>query len=301
MSQLGKSNLNLNLNLNLGAASSGVDGTPPGVRINTQEFRKLASINALQEVRRTVQTVRYREFWNPELQANIYVDAFVRAYPRWLEKLTAERGLIDTLKNQLVGEIDHELKQVLDAAPERESRFAEIIHQDSAEGALSYWYGMLMLEPSAAPGTALLVRAARRIGELVVMCLKHHYRFPRPSQLCPAIVPMIDAPAHPSFPSGHSLQARLISRCLELARPDLPQAKGLLDDLAERIGHNRIIAGLHYPKDHEAGLKAADAVFEMLTANGPEGKPMVPAFADLVGVARGEFAPQGDPRLKPIA
>ncbi|HWC04925.1 MAG TPA: hypothetical protein VHF87_19405 [Methylomirabilota bacterium] len=305
MGQLGTSNLNLNLNLNLGAATSAPDGTAPGVRINTQEFRKLASVDALAETRETVNTVQYREFWNPELQAYVYLNAFVLAHPGWFETL---RAVVDPLEKQLRREIDDELRQALDAAPERESRFAEIIHQDGAEGALSYWSGMLMLEPAAAPATTLLVRVARRIGEMVAVCLKHQYRFPRPSQLCPAILPMIDVPAHPSFPSGHSLQTRLISRCLERARSGLPQAGPLLRDLAERVGQNRIIAGLHYPLDHEAGVKAADACYEMLTGLETPGKesilqkkqPSVPAVVHLLKLAESEFATRAVPRLQPI-
>ena len=223
MSQLGKSNLNLNLNLNLGAGGAAAGGSAPGgVRINTQEFRKLANIQALGDTQQTLGEVRYREFWDPELQANVYLNAFVVAHPDWLPKLI---GVVDGKEKQLRAEIDDQLKGVLDAAPERESRFAEIVHQDSGEGAISYFAGMIMLVPSASPATTLLIQVARRIGELVAVGLKHHYRFPRPSQLCPAVVPMFDPPAHPSFPSGHSLQCRLIARCLEGARGGVPQSR----------------------------------------------------------------------------
>jgi hypothetical protein len=304
MSQLGKTNLNLNLNLNLGAAGAATAGGPPGVRINTQEFRKLANIQALADTQQTVGEVRYREFWDPELQANVYLNAFVVAYPDWLPKLI---GVVHAKEQQLRAEIDDQLKGVLDAAPERESRFAEIVHQDSAEGAISYFAGMIMLVPSASPATTLLIRVARRIGELVVVGLKHHYRFPRPSQLCPAVVPMFDPPAHPSFPSGHTLQCRLIARCLEGARGGVPQVGSLLRELAERVGQNRIIAGLHYQADHEAGVDAADACYEMLSGEAP-GKTSilktkqtgVPAFVELVELAKAEFFAdsKSQPKLK---
>jgi acid phosphatase (class A) len=279
MGQLGKSNLNLNLNLNLGAAGAATGaGGPAGVRINTEEFRKLVNLDQLARTRETVNEVKYREFWDPELQANVYLNAFVLANPQWLRTLI---GVVGATEERLRREIDEQLKMVLDAAPERESRFAEIIHQDSAEGAISYFAGMIMLVPSVAPATTLLIRVARRIGELAVMGLKHHYRFPRPSQLCPAIVPMCDPPAHPSFPSGHSIQSRLIALCLQHARRGMPQADSMLADLAERIGWNRVISGVHYPADHEAGVAAADACFAMLTR--------VPAFVELVGLAEAEF------------
>jgi hypothetical protein len=271
MGELGKSNLNLNLNLNLSAANPAADGGA-GSRINTQEFRKLANSNAFPFLAGSAaaigplgpgqgQRIMYREFWDAELQAYVYLNEFVTGNPNWLTEI---KGKLKPLEEQLHKTIDQELVRVVDAAPERESRFAEIIQQHTAEGAISYWLGMLMLDPSYAPATCLLVRVARRVGELVGMCLKHEFRFPRPSQLCPAIVPMIDPPAHPSFPSGHALQGRLISLVLKDVRGVLPQANELLDELAERVALNRTVAGLHYPTDNKAGVVAAEEVHKML-------------------------------------
>jgi hypothetical protein len=271
MTQLGKSNLNLNLNLNLGAANPAADGGA-GTRINTQEFRKVADPKAFPFLPGSAaaigpiglgpgQRIAYREFWDGELQAYVYLNEFVTKNSNWLPEIKRE---LEPLERQLRATIDQELVAVLDAAPERESRFAEIIQQHTAEGAISYWHGMLMLDPSYAPATCLLIRVARRVGELVGMCLKHEFRFPRPSQLCPAIVPMVDPPAHPSFPSGHALQGRLISLVLKDVRGVLPQANELLDELAERVALNRTIAGLHYLKDNRAGVLAAEEVHERL-------------------------------------
>src|SRR5262249_59122218 len=136
--------------------------------------------------------------------------------------------------------------------------------------------------------------SARRIGELVVMCLKNEFRFPRPPQLCPAIVPMIDPPVTPSFPAGHALQSYLITRCLkevlreERLGPDgkpqtvetVPQSGLLLDELADRVAHNRIVAGIHYPLDNEAGKVAAEWCYNRLTGLQP--------FHTLVGQAQAE-------------
>jgi len=316
MSQLGKSNLNLNLNLNLGAANPAADGGA-GSRINTQEFRKLAEPTAFpfrakpamsglldpgEDVRKKYpeawkgvalpertgapvdeRRIKYRKFWDGELQAYVYLNEFVTGNPEWLPTITA---VVAPLEQELRAHIDQELVAVIDAAPERESRFAEIMQQHTAEGAISYWHGMLMLDPSYAPATCLLIRVARRVGELVGMCLKDHFRFPRPSQVCPAIVPMVDPPAHPSFPSGHSLQSHLMSRVLKDVRGDLPQANELLDALAERVTLNRTIAGLHYLKDNKAGEAAAEAVYRMLTRPQKGGGPL---FRKLVEDAKGEL------------
>jgi acid phosphatase (class A) len=288
MGQLGKSNLNLNLNLNLSAANPAANGGS-GTRINTQEFRKVANTNVFPFPSGSAtaigplgpgqgQRIKYREFWDGDLQAYVYLNEFVTQHPDWFKKIS---GIARPIKDQLEKNIDQELVRVVDAAPERESRFAEIIQQHTAEGAISYWEGMLMLEPSYAPATCLLIRSARRIGEHVGMCLKNEFRFPRPSQLCPAVVPMIDPPAHPSFPSGHALQGRLISLVLKDVRGALPQANELLDELAERVALNRIIAGLHYPLDNKAGVEAANEIHQMLK----DGL----AFNELVSKAKDEL------------
>jgi hypothetical protein len=44
----------------------------------------------------------------------------------------------------------------------------------------------------------------------------------------------------------------------------------MLDKLAHRIAQNRIIAGLHYPLDNEAGAAAAERCFTLLNAPGSQ-------------------------------
>jgi acid phosphatase (class A) len=187
-----------------------------------------------------------------------------------------------------------QVQRVLDAAPDREDRFLEIIDQHDAEGAIGYFLGMLMIDPNRMPATNLLIRVARRIGEHVVMCLKGEepgFRCPRPSQLCSAIVPMIDPPATPSFPAGHSLQARLIAECLKAATPPI-RPLHLIDDLADRIGENRVIAGVHFPKDDLVGKAVGSWIYTALlqptTAN-------VPKFKALLAAATTELLNQWGP------
>jgi acid phosphatase (class A) len=270
MSQLGKSNLNLNLNLNLSSAAGLAADGGMGCRINTEEFRKLVDsaapfapngATAFGEVDpRRGKRIKYREFWDAELQAYVYLNEFLEKNVGWLGMI---RKKLDPIEEDLRKTMNDQLVEILDHVPERESRFAEILQQHNAEGCISYWLGMLLIDFST-PATYLLVRVARRIGEHVGMCLKQEFRFPRPSQLCPAIVPMVDPPLHPSFPSGHALQSHLISRCMKDVRGALPQANRLLDGLAERVAVNRVIAGLHYPKDNKAGVEAAELCYEML-------------------------------------
>jgi acid phosphatase (class A) len=169
-------------------------------------------------------------------------------------------------------QLNQEILKILDLALEREDRFAEVIDQDDGDGAINYWLGLLNIDPPRHPATNLMIRVGRRVGEHVVMCLKGYFRSPRPSQLCPAIAPMIDPPATPSFPAGHAVQAYLISYLLAGSLPNLPQhdisnlddPKGVLFDLAKRVSQNRIVAGIHYQTDIDAGKAVAIACFRAL-------------------------------------
>jgi PAP2 superfamily len=231
--------------------------------------------------------VHYNQYWDADLQSYMYLQKFVEI-TGWLDSLKAT-ALANGMRSQFMDadQLDREVRQIIDLAPEREERFAEIMDQDDADGATNYWFGMLQISPSRHPATYLMVRVGRRIGEHVVMCLKGLFRSPRPSQLCPAIVPMIDPPSTPSFPAGHAVQAYLISYLLAYSLPRIPQQyrgengtknfdekidfekdedlgteTGVLFDLAERVSVNRIVAGLHYPTDIMAGRAVGIACFK---------------------------------------
>ena len=111
-------------------------------------------------------------------------------------------------------ELGAEVLRILELGLERDARFSEIIDQDDGPGSINYWLGMLKIDPARHPATYLMVHVGRRIGEHVVMYLKGHFSSPRPSQLSPMIMPMIDPPVTPSYPAGHAVQAYLISYLL---------------------------------------------------------------------------------------
>ncbi len=284
---MGALNMNMNMNMNMNAPSA--SGASTRVRFNTADFRKLIP-NQTPPLGVPSPLPTYPQNWDADLRTYFYLDEFIETYHdpskhvagttqppdfSWFWRLPPRAGTPPPLAT-----IDAELMVMLNMAPDREDRFLEIIDQHDAEGAIGYFLGMLMIDPSHYPNTYLLIRAARRIGELASMCLKGYFMFPRPSQVCPAIVPMIDPPMTPSFPAGHAIQARLIALCLEDLRPGNTQRTALLDYLARRIADNRVIAGLHYPIDITAGFAVADECHVMLAA--------CPEFAKLITLAKGE-------------
>jgi membrane-associated phospholipid phosphatase len=242
----------------------------------------------------------FHEFWDADLRAYMFLDDFLtQVIPAAAAAMTTWRAAYAIVARNGGANIPpHEMTQqqlgpevlrILELALEREDRFAEVIDQDDADGAINYWLGMLKIDPARHPATNLMVHIGRRIGEHVAMCLKGDFRSPRPSQLCPAVTPMIDPPVTPSFPAGHAVQSYLISLLLAYSLSDaqgntnLPQhtlppanstlavflaqatrPKGPLFDLAGRVSQNRIVAGVHYPTDIEAGRAVAIQTFKDL-------------------------------------
>lgn len=252
-------NAALDFNVNAGASGGG-NGTR--VRFNTEDYRKSVPLGTVL-VPGTVTAMKFPAYWDAELRACEYLNEFMITYPNWRSLLQADLGSILKSPHNPPTTLQNQLLDMLDRAPDRPDRFNEIVSQHSGDGAIGYFLAMLMIDPRRMSATNLLTRVSRRIGEHVVMCLKGEFRCPRPSQLCSAIVPMIDPPATPSFPSGHSLQAALLARCLEATSPPhLPST--LLDVLARRIGENRIIAGLHYGQDDAVGYAVGTWIFTKL-------------------------------------
>ena len=312
--------LNENENENEGTGSRGLFTAG---RYNTYKIAKQAFVVGDDIVAPSVDgtLTRYDDLggWDAENKGWVYLAEFEKFKSGWFEELheVAQRkwAICDLFQNK--DELKDALADIVDAAGEREDRFAECFHQQDAEGCITYWLAMLGIDPAKHPNTYQLIRYARKLGEMVVMCLKESFNVPRPSQICPAIVPMFDPPRTASYPAGHSLQSYLISYFLKMAMPGIPQSdepaswgeihKGIFA-LARRVAENRVIAGVHYDIDSEGGFLVAqemnkwfkvwsDGWFDQWVVDGEN--PQLPAhqknlaklprFAALLKGARSEF------------
>ena len=262
-------------------SSIGAPGISTRLRYDTQIMTKFLDTSEPKTkalapaISRKIPLVHYNEYWDADVQSYMYLHKFINTHPGWIDDLAAiatGRGIPSQRLDQ--DQLDGQIRRILDLAPEREERFLEVIDQDDADGALNYWLGMLQISPARNPATYLMVRVGRRIGEHIAMCLKGLFSSPRPSQLCPGIIPMIDPPATPSFPAGHAVQSYLVSYLLAYSLPNIPQqtipedlnsASGALFDLADRVSMNRVVAGLHFPTDIAAGKAVGIACFAALT------------------------------------
>lgn len=319
-------NLNLNLNLNLGTSGSRGAGLSP--RYNTEDFAKLnppglptpacwpSASSPPPELPCAPTELRYSRNWDPQLRSWDYVEEFILdggasiatiqariqsqtlfPVPNTIGSAPTTRLDAAALRDQVVG--------VLNASIDRADRALEILDQASAVGALRYWTGMLHIDPSKEKNTFLLMLVARAVGEYVAMRLKSVYRMRRPAQVYPWIMPLIDGPDTPSFPSSHALQAHLISGVLKLAipgsmapvwpptgwRPPLTgtQVAQALDRLAIRVATNREIAGVHYPMDSDCGLYVALFCLDFLYRGCQGPTPTLPLFNVLLNRATFEL------------
>lgn len=81
---------------------------------------------------------------------------------------------------------------------------------------------------------------------------KYHYWLIRPSQADPGITLPIGLPNFPSYPSNHAAISAGMARILGNA---FPAEKARLDAWAEEAALSRVLGGIHYRFDGEAGLE----------------------------------------------
>jgi len=92
---------------------------------------------------------------------------------------------------------------------------------------------------------------------------KYTYNRPRPGQVDSTLTTLIASPASPSYPSEHAAAAGAASTILAYLFPD---KAALFAATAEEAGRSRLVAGVHYPSDIEAGLALGRAVAEQVIA-----------------------------------
>ncbi len=102
-----------------------------------------------------------------------------------------------------------------------------------------------------------LVTVAMSDAMIAAWDAKYTYNRPSPSTVDGSLVTLLDAPDVPSYPSEHAVAAGAAATVLSYLFPD-DTAKYAA--LAEEAAHSRLIAGVNYPSDIEAGLELGRAV-----------------------------------------
>ena len=141
-------------------------------------------------------------------------------------------------------------------------------------------------------------------GAAIAKKLKNKFERARPYQVAEAtgmkfnIMPLeSDSMKTPAYPSGHSLQSRLIA---EYYAEKYPDHKEQLIDRADECGMGRVFAGWHYPSDHKESVKIAKQVYPKINLTR---KSLKESIIDIPRktYARGVFdkADTPNPELKP--
>ena len=129
------------------------------------------------------------------------------------------------------------------------------------------------------PATAALFQKEDEDVHAIIEMAKKDWNRPRPPLQDKRIQPPIDLPQNTSYPSGHSTVGELDALILAELAPDLKEA---IMARGRQIGDDRIIAGVHFPSDVEAGRTLGHALFAKLMAS--------PAFQADLAQAKAEIA-----------
>jgi len=210
--------------------------------------------------------------WSARWWASLVLHDFVATNWRQMTDPIMDTEWIN-IGNTTDSDID---KLTLAARDERAPAMGEILSQD-VEFTTDFM-ALLAITPGSHPNTYRILHIASLIGSYAVLYYKGLRNRPRPSQLCPALLPPIPMPGHASWPSGHATQAWLKALCIEHVlqgvlpgtppQGDLGAVSSNLRTLAIRVARNREIAGLHYPTDSAAGRVLATTIAPFLTSMG---------------------------------
>jgi hypothetical protein len=194
--------------------------------------------------------------WSPEHLSTVILGEFVRARVNgkgWAGiDLTPDRpDAAGTLA---------EIGELIELIEYRSAVMAEALAQSGTF--MDFFRGVLSFTQSSHPATFRLAWAAMRIGAFQAMHHKHLHKRPRPSHVCPSLMPPIDPPAHAAFPSGHATESKLVALTLGAVMPGAAQEP--LNRMAERVARNREVLGVHYPSDSKAGVALATQSHSLL-------------------------------------
>ena len=132
---------------------------------------------------------------------------------------------------------------------------------DQISGIVDYFAQFLMLSRSQRY-TLRVMEMADQAGLMAAMFFKNKFNRGRPQQVFPALVPLIPGPGHPSWPNGHALESHMIALALKHVVPK--NTHPALEALADRLGKNREIAGVHFKSDTDGGKEIAEKIFPYL-------------------------------------
>lgn len=157
---------------------------------------------------------------------------------------------------------------------------------------ISRFYAALGLDPRNPPALPRLARLAERVEDdvrIYVRAAKDHFRRLRPYEIEPRLEPCIEnVKGDLSYPSGHAAFAWAL---YFLLKDMVPERRTELEARTREYARQRMVCGVHFPSDLEAGRLAASRVMDAMSR--------VPRFREEFRAAAQEL--RAALRLPPLA
>jgi len=157
-----------------------------------------------------------------------------------------------------------EIKRLKDLASQRDGAALNQIEFWNTGGPLYRWNEIAInealkhnLNANLAFRALALVHVAAYDGIVSAWDSKYTYNRLRPSQLDSSLQTVLLNPDSPSYPSEYATTAGAASAVLAYLFPDDAQ---MFDAQAQQAGQSRLVAGVEYPSDVQAGLELGRAV-----------------------------------------
>jgi acid phosphatase (class A) len=188
--------------------------------------------------------------------SSIYLGADVSAYQRLLPPPPPDNspaGLAD---------LATVLRLQADRTPEQVSRARQLAaHTPFLMGAAA-WGADFTAENL--PETTKIFRAIRDQSRPAILAAKNAWSRPRPYQRDGRVITCVPKPRSSSYPSGHSADSALWAAILSAA---FPEKAARFEAIVEETMWSRIIGGVHYPTDVQAGRQLGRAIAAKMLAS----------------------------------
>jgi len=172
-----------------------------------------------------------------------------------------------------------DMRAVLNAERSRTEEQVKSAQAD-AEVSVFRFAGVLgpNFDPESVPFTKKFFERVTSDEVQAIRTAKKHFNRPRPFVVSQDIHPIIKQPSDASYPSGHTTFAYLIAIILAKV---VPEKSAALFERAAVYSHNRVVAGVHFPTDVEAGRIASSVIANTLLHEGQFINDLVQAKAEV--------------------
>lgn len=196
--------------------------------------------------------------WGNPLQQHL---PFLEPNVSFLEKLMPQLVKFPFPQNSSKGARE-ELNQLVDFVNETKQDQEALKRYRAYDSSLTKVFAHVIMEQNLGDKGVELIDKLIDDTKPLIIKLKFYFQRPRPYQLAEhyklKLFPYSSKSASsPSYPSGHTLQARVICHVLG---NHFPERFEFFENLAKDVEYSRLYMGLHYPSDNDYALYIAETI-----------------------------------------